>query len=110
MAGAKKSSSHPRKASASPRATRGRTAATPRPAGAEVQRHRGKPLEGRLKAGADFEPGSLSMAPAAGGEPTEYDRPRPAKTRFPIDFEQYASLKRESASLSAPRLATGEAT
>jgi hypothetical protein len=35
------------------------------------------------------------MAPGAAAGP-EYDRPRPAKTRFPIDMTQYTELKEEA--------------
>ncbi len=48
---------------------------------------------GKAALGADFDPGAMAMAAAALAGLTEYDRPRPAKTRFPIDLAAYAALK-----------------
>lgn len=89
--------------------SRPRKGAASKTAGQEVQRHRGKSLEGELEAGTELHPGDLVRSLVAGRKPEEHNRPRPARTRFPIDFEEYMELKREAASTKAPALKTRDA-
>src|SRR5437660_1232331 len=59
----------------------------------DVERHRGKPRAGKAGKGASFEPGQdLSAAPAF-DMVEELDRPRPAKTRYPIDLKTFEALE-----------------
>ncbi len=65
----------------------------------DVQKHTGKPLEGaQRKRGADFDP---NVVMEAGPGIAEVNRPRPAKTRFPIDPETFVALKQQAAQAGA---------
>ncbi|HEX5758695.1 MAG TPA: hypothetical protein VF121_05835 [Thermoanaerobaculia bacterium] len=72
------------------RSTRTTSAAVAEPG---LQRVRSAPRAGRAESGSAFDPGATPRVAAAAGATAEYDRPRPAKTRFPIDLDDFARLK-----------------
>jgi hypothetical protein len=65
------------------------------------------PTAGKAAKGASFEPGAQAVATAfaaeVGGGPAEYDRPRPATTRYPIDLTSFETLKGTARKLKLPR-------
>jgi hypothetical protein len=65
--------------------------------GGRGARLRAAPATGKAGRGTSFEPGAaataLGFAAAAAGPAPEYDRPRPATTRYPIDLASFESLK-----------------
>jgi hypothetical protein len=70
--------------------------AAPAAAVPEVQKVRAPARAGRAARGADYEPAARPLAAAALAGPAEYDRARPAKTRYPIPAADFAALKGEA--------------
>ena len=65
-----------------------------KPTDATEQKHRGKALSGKAPKGASFNPAEAEIL--ALGADLQYDRPRPATTRYPIDLKTFESLKAEA--------------
>ena len=66
----------------------------------EWEAHRGKAQAGKMPRGVAFDPSYVAAA-AAAPEPI-VDRPRPAKTRYPIDMETFLRLKERAAEQARP--------
>ncbi|MBD0277325.1 MAG: hypothetical protein ICV81_05095 [Flavisolibacter sp.] len=61
------------------------------------QKHRGKTLTGRAPKGISFDPAEVEIL--AMGADLQYNRPRPATTRYPVDLETFNELKEEAQSI-----------
>lgn len=59
----------------------------------DLQKVRAPARAGRGGRGADYDPAARPLARAALAGPAEYDRPRPAKSRYPIPLADFAALK-----------------
>jgi hypothetical protein len=76
-----------------------RSSMEPKSRSKEVETHRGKPIPGKHAAkGVAYDPSiPLPQAAATALAGPVNERPRPAKTRYPIDMETFAELKGSSA-------------
>lgn len=72
------------------------------------KKHRGKSLEGESPKGLSFNPAEPEIL--AMGADLQFDRPRPATTRYPIDLEAFQSLKDEALNTKAGTVAKSEST
>jgi len=81
------------------------------PPATAIERHRGGGLAGRDKTkGAELSLDTLELAAAPGADEPRYDRPRPAKSRYPISPEAYVALKQAARADELPTLAQASAT
>jgi hypothetical protein len=66
----------------------------------EVYKHTGKPRAGKSGAKAvSFEPSDVLSAAPALDDVQALDRPRPAKTRYPIDLKKFEALEAKAATI-----------